>query len=242
TLHAALPTSPPPAPGRGAPRRRHAARRARALGRGAAAGPLRRVDRARSPAGPARLRASRAVRAPRARRWSPRPGQRRRGGADPARLAHAWTARPQAHRGRPAADRPGPGPRPPDQGLPRRARRAHSETVMSKRSTSSPPTLEPCSAPFPYVDYVRARQTLLDRLAGPPFYALLLGASGMGKSALLREVVGGLDRHRHHPIYLSSTRASMTNILRFLARMLRVPARRSSLETIDELAKAVRAQ
>nr|PZM98456.1 MAG: hypothetical protein DIU73_04445 [Actinomycetota bacterium] len=113
---------------------------------------------------------------------------------------------------------------------------------MSKRSTSSPPTLEPCSAPFPYVDYVRARQTLLDRLAGPPFYALLLGASGMGKSALLREVVGGLDRHRHHPIYLSSTRASMTNILRFLARMLRVPARRSSLETIDELAKAVRAQ
>lgn len=113
---------------------------------------------------------------------------------------------------------------------------------MSKRSAPPVPPLEPSGAPFPYADYVRARQTLVDSLAGPPFYALLLGASGMGKSALLREVVGGLDRHRHQPIYLSSTRASMTNILRFLARMLRVPARRSSLETIDELAKAVRAQ
>lgn len=116
---------------------------------------------------------------------------------------------------------------------------------MSKRSTSTAPAPssapEPSRAPFPYADYLQARQTVVECLAGPPFYALLLGPSGAGKSALLREVVDGLDRHRHQVIYLSSTRASMTNIVRFLARMLRVPARRSSLETIDELAKAVRA-
>lgn len=116
---------------------------------------------------------------------------------------------------------------------------------MTKRAAASTtnPTAPPHDpGPFPYADYVRARQTLLDALAGQPFYALLLGASGTGKSALLRDVTASLDRHRHHPIYLSSTRASMTNIVRFLARMLRVPARRSSLETVDELAKAIRAQ
>lgn len=112
---------------------------------------------------------------------------------------------------------------------------------MSKRA-STPTAPEASGRAFPYADYVLARETLTAALAGPPFYGLVLGASGTGKSALLREVVAGLDRHRHQPIYLSSTRASMTNIVRFLARVLRVPARRSSLETIDELAKAVRAQ
>lgn len=115
---------------------------------------------------------------------------------------------------------------------------------MSKRSTapSPEPPLEPSRTPFPYADYLQARRTVTESLAGPPFYALLLGPSGAGKSALLREVVDGLDRHRHQAIYLSSTRASMSNIVRFLARMLRVPCRRSSLETIDEMAKVVRAQ
>lgn len=112
---------------------------------------------------------------------------------------------------------------------------------MSKR-TAPTRTLEPRAEPFPYVDYVQARDTLRDAIAGPPFYALVLGDSGVGKSALLRTVVDSLDRHRHQAIYLSSTRASMSNIVRFLARMLRVPTRRSSLETVDELAKAIRAQ
>lgn len=110
---------------------------------------------------------------------------------------------------------------------------------MTKRPTTAP-ALEPTRTPFPYLDYVSAKTALLDGLAGPPFYALLTGVSGTGKSALLREVVESLDRQRFVPIYLSSTRASMANIVRFLARSLRVPTRRSSLETIDELAKAIR--
>lgn len=113
---------------------------------------------------------------------------------------------------------------------------------MSKRAATATRALEPSREPFAYADYVQARQTLQDALAGAPFYALLTGASGMGKSALLRALVEGMDRHRHQAIYLSSTRASMTNIVRFLARMLRVSPRRSSLETVDELAKAIRAQ
>ncbi|MGE0359042.1 MAG: AAA family ATPase [Burkholderiales bacterium] len=113
---------------------------------------------------------------------------------------------------------------------------------MSKRASAPRAVLEASRAPFPYRDYVHAQQALLAALKGPPFYALLLGASGMGKSALLRGVVEGMDRHHHQAIYLSSTRASMSNIVRFLARVLRVPSRRSSLETVDELAKAIRAQ
>jgi type II secretory pathway predicted ATPase ExeA len=64
----------------------------------------------------------------------------------------------------------------------------------------------------------------------------------MGKSSLLREVTDTLDRHRHQPIYLSSSRASITNVVRFLAQALRVPPRRSNLETIREIATALKSQ
>jgi general secretion pathway protein A len=110
---------------------------------------------------------------------------------------------------------------------------------MSKRATTAPAP-EATRAPFPYSDYVRAKAALLEALTGPPFYALLTGVSGTGKSALLRDVVESLDRQRYVTIYLSSTRASMANIVRFLARSLKVATRRSSLETIDEVAKAIR--
>lgn len=118
---------------------------------------------------------------------------------------------------------------------------------MSKRSTAAPaaePAREPAraQAAFPYADYVRARDVFSRALAGPPFYGRLEGASGMGKSTLLRELVDGLDLHRSTYVYLSSTRASITNIVRFLARALRVPAKRSNLETLDEIASAIRGQ
>lgn len=112
---------------------------------------------------------------------------------------------------------------------------------MSKRvpSTIDPPR-EPCEAPFPYADYVRAGEALRAALAGPPFYALLSGASGMGKSSLLRGLAEGLEGRTW--VYLSSSRASITNIVRYLALALRVPARRSNLETLDEIARSLRSQ
>lgn len=111
---------------------------------------------------------------------------------------------------------------------------------MSKRATTPAPPAEASRAPFPYADYVAAKDALVQVLAGPPSYALVVGPSGTGKSALLRDVVDSLDRQRFTTIYLSSTRASMSNIVRFLARVLKVPTRRSSIETMDEVAKSIR--
>lgn len=117
---------------------------------------------------------------------------------------------------------------------------------MTRRSTAVPvpePAREArAQGPFPYADYARARDVLSRALTGPPFYGTLQGPSGMGKSTLLRELVDGLDLHRTSYVYLSSTRASITNIVRFLARALRVAAKRSNLETLDEIASAIRGQ
>jgi general secretion pathway protein A len=101
----------------------------------------------------------------------------------------------------------------------------------------------PRSDPFPYQDYLRAKQDLLAAFRAPScFYALLTGASGMGKTSLLRDLGDGLERHRHHVIYISSKYASGIGITRYLAHKLHVVARRSGLETLHELSLAIRAQ
>lgn len=97
-------------------------------------------------------------------------------------------------------------------------------------------------SPFPYADYVEARTGLLAALQGPSFYALVTGASGMGKTCLLRELAVELDRHRHYVLYVSSARASLVGIVRFIAQKLHVSPRRSYLETVDLLSDAIQAQ
>ena len=107
-------------------------------------------------------------------------------------------------------------------------------------SNTSPP--QPCDAPFPYEDYVRARTTLNKALKGGCFYALLTGASGMGKTALLGELARGLDRHRYNLVYLASANINLVSIVRLLANRLRVGARRSYLETVDIIAETISTQ
>jgi type II secretory pathway predicted ATPase ExeA len=96
--------------------------------------------------------------------------------------------------------------------------------------------------PFPYADFVEARNALQQALRGHRFYGLVTGASGMGKTSLLREVTADLDRHRHHLVYISSSKASLLGVLRCLAQTLHVGPRRSYLETVRILAEAIRAQ
>ena len=100
----------------------------------------------------------------------------------------------------------------------------------------------PSPSPFPYRDYVEARSALRRALRERPFYALLAGASGMGKTSLLRDVAQSLDRHRHHVVYVSSSRASLVGVVRFLAQTLHVSPRRTYLETVQVLAEAIQAQ
>ena len=89
---------------------------------------------------------------------------------------------------------------------------------MPRQTTPSPS--QPNTQPFPYADYVEARKVLKADLNGPCFYALLTGASGMGKTELLRDITDSLDRHRYNVIYIASANISLVSIVRFLAGKL----------------------
>jgi type II secretory pathway predicted ATPase ExeA len=98
------------------------------------------------------------------------------------------------------------------------------------------------ASPFPYADFVEAKTSLQRALRDQHFYGLVTGASGMGKTSLLREISGALDRHRHHLVYISSSKASLQGVLRCLAQTLHLSPRRSYLETVRIFAEAIRAQ
>jgi general secretion pathway protein A len=100
----------------------------------------------------------------------------------------------------------------------------------------------PREGPFPYRDYVAARDALLAAIRGGFFYGLVLGESGTGKTTIPREVAATLDRHRHQILYLSSSMASVLGVANFLAESLRVSPRRSYLETTKVIAEALKAQ
>ena len=110
-------------------------------------------------------------------------------------------------------------------------------------STPTPTTeSSPNSAPFPYRDYLAARAQLESSLRSGAFYALVLGASGTGKTSLVRELSQSLDRHQHQLLYLSTPRVSLLSVTRYYAQVLMVTPRRSSLETIKVIADALQAQ
>lgn len=118
---------------------------------------------------------------------------------------------------------------------------------MTRRSSlPSAPASETASSfnlkPYPYADFVEAKNSLQRALREKRFYGLVTGASGMGKTSLLREISADLDRHRHHLVYISSSKASLQGVLRCLAQTLHVGPRRSYLETVRILAEAIRAQ
>lgn len=98
------------------------------------------------------------------------------------------------------------------------------------------------SRPFPYADYVHARDVLMTALSGPRFYATVTGPSGTGKTCLVRELGATLDRHRYTVVYLSSTRLSGLGLVSVLAHRLHLSARRTYLETVHLLAEALAAQ
>lgn len=113
---------------------------------------------------------------------------------------------------------------------------------MKTKRAQSAPSGPSNQAPFLYADYVKAKQALLSALTGPRFYALVCGASGMGKTSLLRDISASLDRHRHQVVYVSCAQASVVSIVRYLATLLHVTPRRSYLETAQVLSEAIQAQ
>lgn len=114
------------------------------------------------------------------------------------------------------------------------------KTRTRRPASSAPQGHQP--GPFLYADYVQAQADLQSALDAGPFYGVLTGASGMGKSSLLHRLGGAADAHRFHTVYLSSSRANVTNLVRFLACSLRISPCRSHLETVQAFASALRSQ
>jgi type II secretory pathway predicted ATPase ExeA len=100
----------------------------------------------------------------------------------------------------------------------------------------------PNPAPFAYRDYVTGKSDLKGALGRGPFYGLVIGASGTGKTSLARDLSAELDRHQHQLLYLSAPRVSLLSVVRYFAQSLRVTPRRSSLETIKVIADVLASQ
>lgn len=93
---------------------------------------------------------------------------------------------------------------------------------------------------FSYSDFDRAKRQLLETIPKGPFYAVLTGPSGTGKTSLLREVASSLDRHRFAVHYLSQSRLSTWGVARFLCEELHLTPRRSHTQTLSAMSEAIR--
>lgn len=111
---------------------------------------------------------------------------------------------------------------------------------MRKTPTQAPPTA-PDDGPFPYRDYEAARAALRRAVNASHVFAAVFGASGTGKSSLARQLSTDLaDGSRCQLVYVSSSSASAFGLVNTLARVLRVQPGRSSLETAQLLAAALK--
>lgn len=98
----------------------------------------------------------------------------------------------------------------------------------------------PHATAFPYSDYLKAKNDLHQAMQQTTcFYAMVSGASGMGKTSLLRDLQNSLDHHRYHILYLSSSLISAVGIVRALSLQLHVTPRRGYLETVNILAERI---
>jgi len=111
-----------------------------------------------------------------------------------------------------------------------------------KRSVTPALNLElsPNPAPFPYRDWTTAKDELEAALRRGTCYGLVTGASGTGKTSLCHALTTALDEPRGQLLYLSASRVSLLSVVRYVAQVLRVPPRRSSVETIKALVDVIK--
>lgn len=96
-------------------------------------------------------------------------------------------------------------------------------------------------SPFPFADFVRARDSLVHALVelGEP-YGMLTGDTGTGKTALLRELRGQLDRTRHRVLYFSEARKlGPAGLVKVVGEALRVRTSMCHSVSLDRLLRAL---
>jgi len=95
--------------------------------------------------------------------------------------------------------------------------------------------------PFPFRDYARAKENLARALLEPDeTFAMLTGETGTGKTALLRELRGQLDRTRHRVLYFSEARKlGAAGLVKVIGESLRVRTSLCHSVSLDRLLRAL---
>lgn len=109
--------------------------------------------------------------------------------------------------------------------------------MAPQRSPSQPPR----KRPFVYSDFERAKERILKSISDGQFYGLVTGASGTGKSSLLRVVAAAVDQRRCQVHYLAQSQASRVGVGRFVAETLGLTPRRAHTQTLRAVADALKA-
>ena len=96
-------------------------------------------------------------------------------------------------------------------------------------------------SPFPFRDFVRAKDNLTAALVdGGETYAMLTGETGTGKTALLRELRGQLDRGRHRVLYFSAAKKlGAAGLVKVTGEALRVRTSMCHSVSLDRLLRAL---
>lgn len=95
--------------------------------------------------------------------------------------------------------------------------------------------------PFLYRDFVRVKDAVHNALCElDETYVLVTGETGTGKTALLRELRGGLDRARHRIQYFSGARRlGAAGLVKVVSEGLRVRISMCHSVTLDRLLRAL---
>ena len=96
-------------------------------------------------------------------------------------------------------------------------------------------------SPYYFKDFSRAKQTLLTALVElEEPYVLLTGDTGTGKTALLRELKGELDRARHRVLYFAEARKlGAAGLVKVVGESLRVRTSMCHALSLDRLLRAL---
>lgn len=96
-------------------------------------------------------------------------------------------------------------------------------------------------SPYPFRDFVRAKDTLAHALVElDETYMMLTGETGTGKTALLRELRGQLDRTRHRVLYFSEARKlGAAGLVKVIGESLRVRTSMCHSVSLDRLIRAL---
>ena len=96
-------------------------------------------------------------------------------------------------------------------------------------------------SPFPYRDFVRVKDAVRNAVCElDETYVLVTGETGTGKTALMRELRGSLDRSRHRVQYFSGARRlGASGLIKVMSESLRVRTSTCHSVTLDRLLRAL---